>query len=120
VTRRLHPAEQRTRSRVLPLIEYGAQGHVAVCPKEGVLSLQVDSLEWFDWLATLVSFRFMAPTGRFTAYRHINCGRRVRTWIAHRYFHGRIYKTVLGVTDHLTIACLEQAAAQLQEHTTTH
>jgi hypothetical protein len=119
VGRRLHPAEQRARSRVLPLIEYGAQGqYVAVCPKEGVLSLQVDSTEWFDWLATLVSFRFVGPAGRFTAYRNTKHGRRNRTWIAHRHVHGRNYKTVLGVTDHLTIACMEQAAAQLHAHLT--
>lgn len=121
VGRRLHPAEQRARSRVLPLIEYGAQGqYVAVCPKEGVLPFKVESAEWFDWLATLVSFRFVGPAGHFTAYRNTNGGRRVRTWIAHRHIHGRNYKTVLGVTDHLTIACLEQAAAQLHAHLTAH
>lgn len=121
VTRRLHPAEQRARSRVLPLIEYGAQSqYVAVCPKEGVLSLQVDSVEWFDWLATLVSFRFVGPVGHFTAYRNTNHGRRNRTWIAHRYVHGRLYREVLGVTDQLTIACLERAAAQLHAHLTAH
>ncbi len=121
VGRRLHPAEQRARSRVLPLIEYGAQGqYVAVCPKEGVLPLQVDSTEWFDWLATLVSFRFVGPVGHFTAYRNTKHGRRNRTWIAHRHIHGRGYKTVLGVTEHLTIACMEQAAAQLHTHLTAH
>jgi hypothetical protein len=102
VGRRLHSAEQRARSRVLPLIEYGAQGqYVVVCPKEGVLPFPVDSAEWFEWLATLVSFRFVGPAGRFTAYRHTSRGRRNRTWIAHRSVHGRNYKTVLGVTDHL-------------------
>ncbi|HLZ55301.1 MAG TPA: hypothetical protein VKR06_00025 [Ktedonosporobacter sp.] len=119
VGRRLHPAEQHARSRVLPLIEYGAQGqYLAVCPKEGVLPLQVDSTAWFDWLATLVSFRFVGPVGHFTAYRNTNHGRRNRTWIAHRHVHGRTYKTVLGVTDHLTISCLEQAAAELHAHLT--
>ena len=121
VARRLHAAEQRVRSHVLPLIEYGAQdAYVLVCPKEGVLPFQVDSLEWFDWLATLVSFRFEAPAGRFTAYRHVNGGQRVRTWIAQRYFHGRTYRVILGVTDQLTIARLEQRAAQLLELTASH
>jgi len=106
---------------VLPLIEYGAQGqYVVVCPKEGVLSFQVDSAEWFEWLATLVSFRFVGPAGRFTAYRHTNHGRRTRTWVAHHYFHGRLSRAVLGVTEHLTIACLEQAAARLRAHPITH
>jgi hypothetical protein len=56
--RRLLPAEVRARSRVTALIEYGAHGqYVAVCPKLGVLSLTPDSPEWFDWLASLTSFR---------------------------------------------------------------
>jgi hypothetical protein len=56
--RRLLPAEVRARSRVTALIEYGAQGqYVAVCPRQGVLSLVPDSPQWFDWLASLTSFR---------------------------------------------------------------
>jgi hypothetical protein len=52
------PVEVRARSRVTALIEYGAQGqYVAVCPKLGVLSLVPDSPAWFDWLASLTSFR---------------------------------------------------------------
>jgi DNA-binding transcriptional MerR regulator len=55
---RLLPAEVRARSRVTALIEYGAQGqYVAVCPKLGVLALVPDSPAWFDWLASLTSFR---------------------------------------------------------------
>src|SRR2546429_2379023 len=50
--RRLHPAEQRARSRALPLIEYGAHGsYVMISPPEGALHLTPDSAEWFDWLA---------------------------------------------------------------------
>jgi hypothetical protein len=50
--------EVRARSRVTALIEYGAQGQfVAVCPRQGVLSLVPDSPQWFDWLAQLASFR---------------------------------------------------------------
>jgi hypothetical protein len=52
------PAEVRARSRVTALLEYGAHGqYVAVCPKLGVLSLTPDSPQWFDWLASLTSFR---------------------------------------------------------------
>jgi hypothetical protein len=62
---RLLPAEVRARSRVTPLIEYGAQGgYVLVCPHEGTLPFVPDSPEWFDWLATLISFRFVGPQGR--------------------------------------------------------
>lgn len=115
--RRLIPAELRARSRVSPLIEYGAQGcYVAVCPQEGVLPLIPDSAEWFDWLASLTSFRFVGPQGRFTAYRDSERGQRTRCWTAHRCIHGRHYKHYLGVTDHLTLARLEQMAARLQSH----
>ena len=113
--RRLLPAELRARSRVIPLIEYGPQGcYVLVCPQEGDLSFAPDSAEWFDWLASLSSFRFIGPQGRFTAYRDSERGQRTRSWRAHRYFHGRNYKHHLGTTDHLTIAHLEQVAAKLQ------
>lgn len=113
--RRLLPAEVRARSRVTPLIEYGADGlSVAVCPQEGVLSLVPDSAPWFDWLASLTCFRFIGPGGRFTAYRNTDNGQRTRSWFAHRYLHGRGYKRYLGITDHLTIPRLEQMAATLQ------
>ncbi len=68
--RRLLPAEVRARSRVTALTDYGAQGqYVAVCPRQGVLSLVPDSPQWFDWLASLTSFRFVGPPGRFSACR---------------------------------------------------
>ena len=113
------PAELRARSRVTPLVEYGAQGfYVAVCPQEGVLPLTADSAEWFDWLASLTSFRFVGPQGRFTAYRDSERGQRTRSWTAHRCIHGRHYKHYLGVTDRLTVTRLEQMAAKLQSYLT--
>ena len=115
--RRLHPAELRARSRVIPLIEYGARGtYVVICPQEGELHLTPDSPEWFDWLATLSSFRFIGQQGRFTAYRGGSRRCPKRTWSAYRYIHQRTYKHYLGVTDRLTIDCLEQGAATLQSH----
>lgn len=92
--RRLLPAELRARSRVILLTP--------------------DSPQRFDWLATLTSFHFVGPQGRFAAYRNSERGQRTRCWRAHRYFHGRTYKHDLGTTDHPTIASLEQVAAQLQ------
>jgi hypothetical protein len=116
--RALHPAELRARSRVIPLIEQRTTGaYVVICPQEGELALIPDSAEWFEWLATLSSFRFVGPHGRFTAHR--KSGRRgqpSRSWAAIRGFQGRRYENCLGVTDHLTIACLEQAAATIQAH----
>jgi hypothetical protein len=112
--RRLHPAELRARSRVIPLIEYGAAGtYVVICPQEGELLLTPDSPAWFDWLATLASFRFVGQQGRFTAYRK---GRMSRRWSAYRTMHQHGYQHYLGTTDHLTIDCLEQMAATLQSY----
>ena len=74
--RRLHPAELRARSRVIPLIEYGAADtYVVICPHEGALQLVPNSPEWFEWFATLSSFRFVGQQGRFTAYRDSKHGR---------------------------------------------
>jgi hypothetical protein len=113
--RRLLPAEVRARSRVTALIEYGAQGqYVAVCPRQGVLALVPDSPEWFDWLASLTSFRFVGPAGRFSACRASEKGQYTRRWAARRVFHGHDCWHYLGVTDRLTLASLEQAAAALQ------
>jgi hypothetical protein len=88
--RRLHPAELHARSRVLPLIEYGAAGtYVVICPQDGELLLIPDSPAWFDWLATLSSFRFVGKQGRFTAYRK---GRMSRRWSAYRTIHQHDYQ----------------------------
>jgi hypothetical protein len=87
---------------------------VAVCPKLGVLSLVPDSLEWFDWLTSLTSFRFVGPAGRFSACRARQRGQYTRAWAARRLFHGHDFWHYLGVTDRLTLACLEQAATALQ------
>ncbi|HZR41707.1 MAG TPA: hypothetical protein VFB12_16420 [Ktedonobacteraceae bacterium] len=109
--RQLLPAEQLARSRMPPLIEYSKQGtYVIVSSQEGELHLVPDSAQWFDWLATISSFRFVGPAGRFTACRE---GRGSRGWIAHRSVHQQRYKRYLGVTDRLTIASLEQTAATL-------
>lgn len=110
------PAELLARSRILPRIEYGTQGlYVLVCPQEGVLSFPIDSPEWFDWLASLASFRFLGQQGRFTAYRE----GQTRMWKAYRTFHGRPHRRYLGITDRLTIARLEQIAASLQSEMTS-
>ena len=114
--RQLNPAEQRARSRMPPLVEYAASGsYVVISSQEGELSLVPDSAQWFDWLATLSSFRFVGQQGRFTAYRkNGRHGQPSRSWSAARGVHGRRYEYCMGVTDHLTIACLEHAADALQ------
>ena len=88
--RPLHPAEQRARSRLIPLIEYGASGqYVVICPELGELAFTPDSPQWFAWLATLSSFRFVGQQGRFTAYRK---GRMSRRWSAYRTIHQHDYQ----------------------------
>jgi len=115
--RRLLPAEQRARSRMPALIEYSAQGtYVIITSQEGELHLVPDSAEWFEWLATISSFRFVGQQGRFTAYRDTKHGSPTRSWRAYRTIHQHNYKCSLGVTDALTLACLEQAAATFQAY----
>ena len=110
------PIPRRPRSRVLPLIEYGAAGrYVLICPTQGELAWLPDSPQWFAWLASLSSFQFVGPGGRFSAHRVFHKGP-TRYWQAHRSLHQHRYKLYLGITESLTIACLEQAAATLQSH----
>jgi hypothetical protein len=111
----LHPAEQLARSRMPPLIEYSAPGiYVIISSQEGEVHLEPDSRAWFDWLATLSSFRFVGPAGRFTAHRGYNHGHQTRFWSASRCVRRHIYKHYLGVTESLTLARLEHIAARLQ------
>ena len=110
------PAPVRTGSRALPLIASTATGtYVIICPTRGELSFAPDSPEWFDWLATLNSFRFVGQQGRLSASR--TKGR--PCWMAYRRIHGHCYNYGLGNTTRLTIAHLEQMAATLQSHTTS-
>ncbi len=120
IGRRLHPAELHARSRIIPLIEYGAaDSYVVICPQEGALQLVPDSPEWFAWFASISSFRFVGQQGRFTAYSDTKQGRPTCSWRAHRWIHQHNYKHSLGVTDQLSISRLEQGAAILQAHVDT-
>ncbi len=106
-----HSTRQQT--RLIPLIEYGARGrYVLICPKEGELHITPDSPEWFAWLATLNSFRFMGQQGPLSTYR--NKGR--SCWMAYRRIHGHRHEYALGHTEYLTLERLEQMAATLQSH----
>jgi DNA-binding transcriptional MerR regulator len=114
-THLLHPAEQLARSRRPPLIEYCASGsYVIISSHEGEVHLEPDSRAWFDWLATLSSFRFIGPVGRFTAHRGYKQGQQTHFWSASRCVRRHTYKHYLGVTESLTLASLERIAARLQ------
>ena len=109
--------EQRARSRMPALIEYGAQGsYVIISSQEGELHLVPESADWFEWLASISSFRFVGRQGRFTAYRDTKHTQPTRSWRAYRTIHQHNYKHSLGVTEQLTIIQLEQVAALLQAH----
>jgi hypothetical protein len=73
--RALHPAEYLARSRRPALIEYSAPGiYVIISSHEGEVHLQPNSRAWFDWLATLSSFRFIGPVGRGTRPSRLQTG----------------------------------------------
>jgi hypothetical protein len=92
-----HPTEKR--NRLIPLIENGARGrYVLISPEEGELAITPDSPEWFAWLASLSSFRFVGQAGRFSARRGYN-RRPNRCWYAQRGIHQKNYSkymTLLG------------------------
>lgn len=111
-----HPTQQRT--PLIPLIEYGAKGrYVLISPGEGELAITPDSPEWFAWLASLSSFRFLGQSGRFSARRGYNRGPN-RGWYAQRGIHQKNYSKYIGVSEHITAARLEHVAAYFQSYLT--
>lgn len=109
----------RTHSRALPLLEYGADGQlVIISPTQGVLPLVPDSPAGFEWLASLTSFTFRGHSGQFSATRKFRDGQRIQSWNVHRSLHGRSCTLYLGLTPALTIARLEEMAATTQARLT--
>lgn len=109
--------EQRARSRMPALIEYGAQASYGIISsQEGEVHLVPESADWVEWLASISSFRFVGKQGRCTAYRDTKHGHPTRSWRAYRTIHQHNHKHSLGVTEQLTIIRLEQVAAFLQAH----
>jgi hypothetical protein len=107
-------SDRRKHPHVLPLVEYGAQGkYVVISPELGRLSFEPDAPEWFAWLSTLPSFRFVGQQGRFTAFRGYQCSKSTPWW-AHRQIRNHSHKRRLGLTAELSIESLELAAASLQ------
>lgn len=109
-----HPTEKR--ARLVPLIERTTKGsYVLICPMEGELHITPDSPEWFAWLASLSSFRFVGKYGRFSARRGYN-HRPNRSWYAQRHIHQKNYSKYIGVSENVTIDRLEKIAAQFQSY----
>jgi hypothetical protein len=102
---------------VLPRVEYGADGRdVVICPKKGRLPFEPDAPEWFDWLVSQSSFRFVGRCGRFTAHHEWRVPR--GAWRAPRQIRNHSYTLRLAPAQELTLAVLEQAAQALQAHLT--
>jgi transposase-like protein len=102
-------------AQVLARVEYGREGgYVVICPTHGVLPLEPDTPEWFAWLASQSSFRFVGKLGRLTAHHEWRVPR--GAWRAHRHIRNHSYTLRLAPTQELTMAVLEQAAATLQAH----
>ena len=107
-----HPTEKR--NRLIPLIEYGARGrYVLICPTAGELHIVPDSVEWFTWLTSLSSFRFVGQAGSFSARRGYN-HRPNRSWYAQRAIHQKNYSKYIGVSENITTERLEYIAEQFQ------
>jgi hypothetical protein len=106
----------RQPAHVIPRVEYGREGrYVVICPKQGVLPFEPETQEWFAWVATQASFRFVGQAGHFTAHHEWRV-RKKGAWRAHRHIRNHVSIQRLAPTHELTIAVLEQAAAALQAH----
>lgn len=102
------------RTRIIPLIEYCADGtYVLICPKEGELHITPDTPEWFAWLASLSSFRFVGRSGRLSARRG-SPPRSHHSWYAQRTIHQQYRVKYIGVSEHVTIDRLEQIATTIE------
>jgi hypothetical protein len=88
---------------------------VLICPKEGEIHITPNSPEWFAWLASLSSFRFVGEFGRFSARRGYN-HRPNRSWYAQRHIHQKSYSKYIGVSENVTTDRLEQIAALFQSY----
>ncbi len=110
----LKPLPRHPHPPVIPLIEAREDGTVVlICPQRGILPLVPDSPEWFEWLASLPSFRFQGPQGRFGAQRKTIGGLPTREWRAYCHYKNRQRCFYLGMTEHVTVARLEQMAATI-------
>jgi hypothetical protein len=107
----------RKLTHVIPVVAYGKEGrYVVICPKQGVLSFEPDTPEWFTWVAQQTSFRFVGKEGYFSAHHEWRVPK--GAWRAYRKIRNRNYIQRLAPSPNLTIAVLEQAATALQAHLT--
>src|SRR5207245_1559106 len=109
------PKPPRKSVHVIARVEYGEQGrYVVICPTQGVLPFEPETPEWFAWLGTQSSFRFVGQGSSFSAHHEWRVPK--GAWRAHRHIRNQGYHLRLAPTQELTIAVLEQAAEALQAH----
>ena len=102
-------------AHVIPRVEYGKEGrYVVICPKRGLLPFELDTPEWFAWVAKQSSFRFVGKEGHFTAHHEWTTPR--GAWRAHRQIRNHSYNVRLAPNQHLTTAVSEQAVHTLHAH----
>lgn len=80
---------------------------------ERPLPVAPDSHAWFDWLASIPSFTFSGQHGQLTVRQETRSGGTY--WYAYRRVGAKMAKRYLGRTSELTLARLEEIAAQLAE-----
>ena len=85
---------------------------MVICPKRGLLPIELETQEWFAWVAEQDSFRFVGTLGYFTAHHEWRVPQ--GAWRAHRHISNRVHIQRLAPNHELTIAVLEQAAETLQ------
>lgn len=80
------------------------------------ISTQLDSSDWYTWLAQARSFSFKSDDGSFTAYKARTSNKRGGWyWYAYRHRNGRFYRSYLGTSSKLTLNLLRDTARQLAQ-----
>jgi LuxR family transcriptional regulator, maltose regulon positive regulatory protein len=79
------------------------------------LTLVVGTPRWYAWLETATVFSFEGEAGTFTAHKARAGNRRGGWyWRASCWSHGRIFRCYLGISSHLTLSGLQEAARRLR------
>ncbi len=78
------------------------------------MTATVGTPSWFAWLETATTFTFANEESTFSAHK-VRAGNRRGGWYwrAYRRQHGRLSNCYLGVSNNLTLPCLNEAARRL-------
>ncbi len=78
-----------------------------------VSAISLDTARWTGWLEAHKKFKFEGATGHFSARRETRGGNHY--WYAYRRRDGKLNKVYLGKAEDITLARLEDAAADLAD-----